>query len=313
MKKVLIITGPTAVGKTKYAISLAKAFNGEIISADSMQVYKGMDIGSAKPDKDELSEARHHLISIVEPFDDFTVAKYQRLAKGCIDAIISRGKLPIIAGGTGLYINSIIYDMDFSETKGNEDLREELENIVLKDGKDALHERLKAVDPSAADRIHPNNIKKVIRAIEVAETRGKGIASFRESFIKNKKYDFIMIGLSQDRKLLYEKINARVDQMMEIGLLSEVKALMEKGLTIDYNSMRGIGYKELIEFLGGSTSLDNAVNLIKQNSRNYAKRQMTWFKRYDDMSWYDVGNGRDFYHLAEEISGYVSTRLSGEL
>ncbi|NLT47946.1 MAG: tRNA (adenosine(37)-N6)-dimethylallyltransferase MiaA [Clostridiales bacterium] len=307
--KIVVIIGPTAVGKTKYAIHVAQKLDGEILSADSMQVYRHMNIGSAKPTEEELAMVRHHLIGEVDPQDEWTAAEYQKEAKRRIDQMFLRGKLPIICGGTGLYVNSLIYDMDFSTAKEDESLRNELQLLADSIGGQALHERLKKVDPTAAERIHPNNIKKMIRAIEVAETAGKGIPAFDGVFEKEGDYDCIMIGLNMNRQVLYNRIEQRVDAMIEAGLVDEVRMLLGQGLTEDDNSMKGIGYKELIGFLKSEYSLEEAVKRIKQNSRNYAKRQMTWFRRYKDIKWFDLTDVVNFEKSAEDITAYIREKL----
>lgn len=307
--KIVVIIGPTAVGKTKYAIHVAQKLDGEILSADSMQVYRHMNIGSAKPTEEELAMVRHHLIGEVDPQDEWTAAEYQKEAKRRIDQMFLRGKLPIICGGTGLYVNSLIYDMDFSTAKEDESLRNELQLLADSIGGQALHERLKKVDPTAAERIHPNNIKKMIRAIEVAETAGKGIPAFDGVFEKEGDYDCIMIGLNMNRQVLYNRIEQRVDAMIEAGLVDEVRMLLGQGLTEDDNSMKGIGYKELIGFLKSEYSLEEAVKRIKQNSRNYAKRQMTWFRRYKNIKWFDLTDVVNFEKSAEDITAYIREKL----
>lgn len=307
--KIVVIIGPTAVGKTKYAIHVAQKLDGEILSADSMQVYRHMNIGSAKPTEEEMAMVRHHLIGEVDPQDEWTAAEYQKEAKRRIDQMFLRGKLPIICGGTGLYVNSLIYDMDFSTAKEDESLRKELQLLADSIGGQALHERLKKVDPTAAERIHPNNIKKMIRAIEVAETAGKGIPAFDGVFEKEGDYDCIMIGLNMNRQVLYNRIEQRVDAMIEAGLVDEVRMLLGQGLTEDDNSMKGIGYKELIGFLKSEYSLEEAVKRIKQNSRNYAKRQMTWFRRYKDIKWFDLTDVVNFEKSAEDITAYIREKL----
>ena len=307
--KIVVIIGPTAVGKTKYAIHVAQKLDGEILSADSMQVYRHMNIGSAKPTEEELAMVRHHLIGEVDPQDEWTAAEYQKEAKRRIDQMFLRGKLPIICGGTGLYVNSLIYDMDFSTAKEDESLRKELQLLADSIGGQALHERLKKVDPTAAERIHPNNIKKMIRAIEVAETAGKGIPAFDGVFEKEGDYDCIMIGLNMNRQVLYNRIEQRVDAMIEAGLADEVRMLLGQGLTEDDNSMKGIGYKELIGFLKSEYSLEEAVKRIKQNSRNYAKRQMTWFRRYKYIKWFDLTDVVNFEKSAEDITAYIREKL----
>ena len=308
-KKIVVIIGPTAVGKTKYAIRIAQNLDGEILSADSMQVYEHMNIGSAKPTDEELAMVRHHLIGEVDPLQEWSAAEYQKKAKGRIDEMFSRGKLPVICGGTGLYVNSLIYDMDFSTAKGDESLRKELQLLADTMGGQALHDRLTKADPTAAERIHPNNIKKMIRAIEVAETAGKGIPEFDGVFQKSGDYDSIMIGLNIDRQILYNRIEQRVDAMIEAGLVDEVRMLLALGLTEDDNSMKGIGYKELIGFLQNEYSLEEAVKKIKQNSRNYAKRQMTWFRRYDNIKWFDLTDVVDFEQSAQKVTEYIQSKL----
>ena len=308
-KKIVVIIGPTAVGKTKYAIRIAQNLDGEILSADSMQVYEHMNIGSAKPTDEELATVRHHLIGEVDPLQEWSAAEYQKKAKIWIDEMFSRGKLPIICGGTGLYVNSLIYDMDFSTAKGDESLRKELQLLADTMGGQALHDRLTKVDPTAAERIHPNNIKKMIRAIEVVETAGKGIPAFDGVFQKSGDYDSIMIGLNIDRQILYNRIEQRVDAMIEAGLVDEVRMLLALGLTEDDNSMKGIGYKELIGFLQNEYSLEEAVKKIKQNSRNYAKRQMTWFRRYDNIKWFDLTDTVNFEQSVQEVTEYIQSKL----
>ena len=283
-KKIVALCGPTAVGKTEYAIGLVREFNGEIVSCDSMQLYKYMDIGSAKPSADELKAARHHLVDEIDPRERFSAAEYEKRATAAINDILDRGRLPIIAGGTGLYLNSLIYEMDFSAPPEDDSLRASLYAIAEKEGPDALFERLKSVDPAAADRMHPNNIKRVVRAIESAEA-GIRIADFSEVNKKRTRWDVILICLVRDREELYDRINRRVDILMEKGLVEEVRGLQDMGLDASDISMKGIGYKEIIGYLNGEYDLDEAVRLVKRNTRHYAKRQLTWFRRYDDMTY----------------------------
>jgi len=294
-RTVIFITGPTAVGKTKYAIEVAKEFNGEIISADSMQIYKFMDIGSAKPTKEELSQANHYLVDEVDPRDEFSVAEYQTLAKKYIEQALQNGMTPVVSGGTGLYLNSLIYEMDFSVMPKQAEFRRKLEQEAEQYGVEHVHDRLKKLDKAASERIHPNNLKKVIRAIEVFETTGERIREFEESFIPTRDYDCILIGLTRDREELYQRIDLRVDQLMEAGLLEEIKSLLEKGLSENNISMKGIGYKEIIAYLHGEYDLDEAIRLVKRNTRHYAKRQMTWLKRYPTMIWFNLSE-----HKTEE-------------
>ena len=287
-KRILVIAGPTAVGKTEYAISAAKAFDGEIVSCDSMQLYRYMDIGSAKPTRREREEAVHHLIDFLDPRESFSVARYQSLARAAIDEILARGRLPIISGGTGLYLNSILYDMDFAGAEGDEKLREELNEKARTEGPQALHDMLRQLDPEAADRIHPNNIKKVIRAIERLRAGEGKVRPFDRAESVNKAYDPLMVCLTRDREELYDRINRRVDLLIEQGLVEEVRSLTAMGLTAEDISMKGIGYKEIIEYLDGETTLEEAVFKIKKNTRHYAKRQLTWFRRYATINMFDL-------------------------
>ena len=282
-KRILVIAGPTAVGKTEYAIEAAKAFNGEIVSCDSMQLYKYMDIGSAKPTPEEREQAVHHLIDFLDPREDFSVARYQKLARDAINDIMSRGRLPIISGGTGLYLNSILYEMDFSFVSGDNALRDQLNELAESEGQDALHGILRELDPAAAERIHPNNTKKIIRAIERLKAGEGELRPFNDGISENKDYNPLMVCLTRDRDELYRRINERVDILIERGLVDEVRSLTGMGLTSDDISMKGIGYKEIIDYLNGETSLEEAVERIKKNTRHYAKRQLTWFRRYDTM------------------------------
>lgn len=304
-KKIIIIVGPTAVGKTKYAIEVAKKFDGEIISADSMQLYKYMDIGSAKPTVAEMNEAKHYLVDEIDPRDEFSVAIYQKLAKGYISQVMNAGKLPIISGGTGLYVNSLIYDMDFSVMPKQSNYRQELEKEAETFGHEFIHNKLKQLDPYAAERIHPNNIKKVIRALEVVQTSGTAIKEFEQSFIKTNDYDYLLIGLNRDREELYQRIDLRVDLLIEAGLVDEIKRLRNLGLTESNISMKGIGYKEIIGYLNGEYSLDHAIYLVKRNTRHYAKRQLTWFRRYPDIKWFHLSDYESELQSLLDIFQYI--------
>lgn len=287
-KNVLIIAGPTAVGKTELSLTLAEDLNGEIISADSVQIYKDMNIGSATPSDEELSRVKHHLINIVEPFEDYNVAKFSHDARQIIKDIQNRGKLPIVVGGTGLYINSLMYQMDFSEQVKDEELRSDLRKTVDKKGKEHLHEKLRKLDPKAADKIHMNNIKRVIRALEINILTGDNMGNFKKDPVKTTEFNPILICLKRNRKLLYVRINKRVDQMLEEGLIDEVKKMKEMGLTTDNTSMKAIGYKEVMGYLNGKYDYEMMVKILKKNTRNFAKRQLTWFRRYDDATWIDL-------------------------
>lgn len=304
---IIALAGPTAVGKTKFAIMLAEAFDGEIVSCDSMQLYKYMDIGSAKPTADELKMARHHLVDIIDPRDEFSVARYQNLAKAAIKDIFGRGKLPIISGGTGLYLNSLLYDMDFSAVSEDSSYRNGLEKIVEKEGREALHKMLRDKDPDAAAAIHPNNTKKIIRALERLEQGEGRIRQFSDISREASDYNVMLIGLNRDRAELYDRINRRVEVLMDEGLLEEVKTLRNMGLTQENISMKGIGYKELMDYLDGICTLEMAVDTIQKNTRHYAKKQLTWFRRYDKMNWYNISDFDDDETAFEEIRKWLLT------
>ena len=279
-EKVLVIAGPTAVGKTDLSIKLAKELNGEIISTDSMQIYKYMDIGSAKITKEEMCGVPHHMIDVVDPSTPFSVADYKEMAQKCIDDIISRGKLPILTGGTGLYINALTCNMNFTEAENDLKYRRELEELAEKHGNEYIHNMLKDIDPISYKEIHYNNRKRVIRALEVYKLTKKPFSSFNagEEFY-NGPYDVTYYVLNMDREKLYNRINLRVDMMMDKGLLEECIKLKEMGYNSSVQSMQGIGYKEIFYYLENKISLNEAVEMIKQGSRNYAKRQLTWFRR----------------------------------
>ena len=277
---VLVIAGPTASGKTALAVELAKKYNGEVVSADSMQIYKRMDIGTAKPDKAEMAGVVHHMIDIAEPEDSFSVADYVDMAHKVIADIVSRKKLPIVAGGTGLYINSLIDDADFSKAPSNDAIKDELYELFEKEGAEPLLEMLKEVDPVSYERIHPNNIKRVIRAIEFYRTNNRPLSEQSdENQKKDSRYNPLMLMINPKREVLYERIEKRVDIMLERGLIDEVKRLSAEGLTKKNQSMQGIGYKEVLEYLNGFMTMSEMIRILKRNSRRYAKRQFTWFKR----------------------------------
>jgi len=286
-RKIIVIAGPTACGKTEYAIRVAENTGGEIVSCDSMQIYKFMSIGSAKPTAEELARAKHWLVDEIDPREDFSVARYRDMAKDAINDILSRGKTPIIAGGTGLYLNSLLYDMDFSEADRDMELRQTLMDEADLFGPEYVYKKLEAIDPVKASKIHPNNLKKVIRALEGA-SNGKGIAEFSELTARTGDYDVLLIGLTRDREELYDRINRRVDIMVEQGLFGEVEELLEMGLQEEDISMKGIGYKEVIAYYDGQMTEDEAIDKIKQNTRHLAKRQLTWFRRYEDMHWINI-------------------------
>ncbi|MBQ6900527.1 MAG: tRNA (adenosine(37)-N6)-dimethylallyltransferase MiaA [Firmicutes bacterium] len=307
MRQIIVVAGPTAVGKTKYAIEIAKAFDGEVVSCDSMQLYKYMDIGSAKPTAEEQAQVKHWLVDEIDPKDSFSVARYQEMAKACIEDIFSRGKTPVIGGGTGLYLNSLLFEMDFSNAPQDDELRQTLENEAELFGPEYLHNKLKEADPVAAERIHPNNIKKVIRALEGAIS-GNTITDFKNCQEKCKDYDTILIGLTRNRAELYDRINLRVDIMVEQGLFEEVEGLLQMGLEEADISMKGIGYKEIIGYFDGLYTKEEAIDLIKKNSRHLAKRQLTWFRRYDDMTWFDINDYENDEAAIEDIIKWVQAQ-----
>ena len=307
-KKILVIGGPTAVGKTELSIDLAKRLNGEIISADSMQIYKYMDIGSAKVSKGEMNGVVHHLIDVVDPSINFSVADYKEQGEKAIKEIISRGKLPIIVGGTGLYINSLTCNMNFTEAEKDEEYRKELDKLANEHGNNYIHEMLKEIDPISYNEIHANNRKRDIRALEVYKLTGNPFSSYNagEDFYKS-EYDVHYYVLTMDREKLYERINLRVDIMMEKGLLEECIKLKEMGYTSSMQSMQGIGYKEILYYLEGNVKLQEAINMIKQGSRNYAKRQLTWFRRDKRVTFLDKDK-LSYVEILEKVIGDIGNK-----
>lgn len=289
LKKVIVLGGPTATGKTDLAIELALLVNGEVVSADSAQVYRYMDIGTAKPTLEERRGVPHHMIDIVNPDEEFSVAQFKTLAEESIRDILSRKKVPIVAGGTGLYINSLVYNIQFSDTISDWEFRERMNALAVKYGPGYLHDRLKEVDPVSAQRIHPNNIKRVIRALEVFETTGKPISEHQaESRTKPLEFDYLLFGLTMDRQKLYERIEKRTDIMMEKGLVDEVAGILKMGYSRDLVSLQAIGYKEIVAAVFGECSMEEAVENIKLGTRHLAKRQITWFNSMEGLKWLDT-------------------------
>lgn len=307
-QKLLVIIGPTAVGKTKLSIEMAKRFEGEIISGDSMQIYRGMDIGTAKIKPEEMEGIPHHLIDIREPDESFSVAEFQQLVRAKISEIAEKGKLPIIVGGTGLYIQSVIYDYQFSDAAADEKFRLQLEERAKNEGVEVLHQELTQIDSESAGQIHPNNVRRVIRALEIYHCTGKKVSDVQSEQQPDLLYETALIGLSMDREILYKRINMRVDLMMEEGLLTEVKQLHDQELR-DCQSIQAIGYKEIYDYLDGIISLEQAVENLKQNSRRYAKRQLTWFRNKMSVQWFDVTEVQNFPKKLTEISHYVEGKL----
>ena len=306
-KPLIILTGPTAVGKTKASINLAKALGGEIISADSMQVYRHMDIGSAKITKEEMQGVKHYLIDVLEPDEEFHVVKIQQLAKAAMEEIYAKGKIPIVVGGTGFYIQALLYDIDFTENNEDTSYRRELEEISRTKGAEYLHEMLKAVDEKSAQSIHANNVKRVIRALEFFRQTGQKISEHNEKEReKESPYQFCYFVLNDVRGHLYKRIELRIDEMIKEGLVSEVEALKEKGYTREMTSMQGLGYKEILDYLNGVTSLEEAVYILKRDTRHFAKRQITWFKREKDVIWV---NKDEFDYDEEKILAFLLEKI----
>ena len=303
MKQPLVIlSGPTACGKTSLSIELAKRINGEIISADSMQVYRGFDIGTAKVTEAEKDGIPHYLIDEMDPDEEFNIFEFQTRANHYIADITSRGKIPMIVGGTGFYIQSVLYDIDFSDESDDKTYRHELEKLAQEKGNDHLYQMLLTCDPDAAKEIHPNNSKRVIRALEFFHETGQQISEHnRIQHQKESPYNFAYFVLNRPRSILYERINARVDQMIQLGLVEEVSGLLQQGYGEDLLSMQGLGYKEMVPYVKGETSLDEATDLLKKNTRHFAKRQITWFKREKDVLWIDL----ETYASVDEAVEYM--------
>lgn len=301
-KPLIILTGPTAVGKSSLSISLAIRINAEIISADSMQVYKGMDIGTAKIKPEEMGEVAHYLIDELEPDEEFNVVKFKQMARLYMEQIYAKDKIPVLVGGTAFYIQAILYDIDFDESENDSTYREYLTELARQMGNEYLHNLLLELDPESAEAIHPNNLKRVIRALEYHKQTGKKISEHnKEQKAKESPYNYCYFVLNRDRAALYDSINKRVDQMMEEGLLNEVKSLKEAGYSRELVSMQGLGYKELLAYLDGECSLEEAIEILKRDTRHFAKRQLTWFKHERDVVWVN----KDDFSSEEEILEYM--------
>lgn len=309
-RKLIVLTGPTAVGKTKLSIALAKAVGGEIISADSMQVYKHMNIGSAKITPEEMEGIPHFLVDELEPQEEFNVLFFQKRAKAAMEEIYGRGRIPILVGGTGFYIQAVLYDIDFTPVHPETGLREKLERLALEKGSEYLHQRLREADPASAEEIHAKNVKRVIRALEYYQLTGEPISEHnRKQRQKKSPYEFFYFVLNDDRQRLYERIELRVDQMLKDGLVEEVHGLKEMGCDRSLVSMQGLGYKEILAFLEGDISLEEAVYLIKRDTRHFAKRQLTWFKREKAVTWI---NKPDFGYDDRAILDYMIAQIRKE-
>jgi tRNA dimethylallyltransferase len=302
-EKVVVIVGPTSVGKTKLAVELAKNLNAEIISGDSMQIYRGMDIGTAKVSVEEMEGIVHHLIDIRDPQENFSVAEFQSLVKPLITTINEKEKLPFIVGGTGLYVNSVIYDYQFPDAPTDLCYRQSLETFVSQYGVIELHKKLKVIDPISYETIHPNNYRRVIRALEVYHVTEKSIHDFQSVQPKETSYDVVLIGLTMERTLLYERINRRVDNMIAAGLIEEARTLYDRGIR-DCQSVQAIAYKEIYDYLEGRLTKEAAIELLKRNSRRYAKRQLTWFRNKLDLTWFELTELNSSKKI-QEIQNYL--------
>ena len=306
-KPLIILTGPTAVGKTALSVKLAKVINGSIISADSMQVYRGMDIGSAKVTKEEMGGIKHYLIDVLEPDEEFHVVRFQQMAKEAMAEIYQEGKIPILTGGTGFYIQSVLYDIDFTSQQEDIAYRERLEQLAKEQGNEALHAMLQEVDPVSAEKIHANNVKRVIRALEFYEKTGMPISEHNEKeAAKESPYTFCYFVLNDDRQRLYDRIELRIDQMLEQGLVDEVRKLKEKGCHKEMVSMQGLGYKEILAWLDGEISYEEAVYILKRDTRHFAKRQLTWFRREKDVIWVDKDK---FNYDDDRILSFMTAKI----
>ena len=311
MKPLIILTGQTAVGKTELSISLAKAIGGEVISADSMQVYKYMNIGTAKIRQEEMDGVPHHLIDILEPDVAFNVAMFKELAKKAADEIYERGHIPIVVGGTGFYIQALLYDIDFSEEDSDQHIRSELEQLAAQKGSEYLHDLLREVDPESADQIHHHNVKRVIRALEYYRMHGEKISIHNErERQKQSPYQFLYFVLTHDRQVLYERIERRIDKMIQEGLVEEVDNLLKMGYNRNLVSMQGLGYKEIVPYLMGECTLDEAVYVLKRDTRHFAKRQLTWFRRERDVRWLDKTQFASEKEILDEIQNTIKTEWS---
>lgn len=303
--KIIVLVGPTAVGKTYTSVELAKKLNSEIISADSMQIYKCMDIGTAKVTEDEKQGINHHMIDIIYPNENYSVSEFKNDAEILIDKLLMENKIPIIVGGSGLYVNSLIYDLDFGKVKSNLKIRDYYKSMYNEYGEDYLYKKLIEVDKESADKIHKNNVKRVIRALEVHDITGKKFSEMNTDIRKSSnKYEPILIGLGMDRKILYERINERVDKMVKEGLIEEVKGLLNKGYDKNLISMQGIGYKEIIDYLDGNIELKESISILKRNTRRFAKRQFTWFLKDKNVKWFNI-SANEIDKSVKDIYAYI--------
>jgi tRNA dimethylallyltransferase len=306
--ELIVLVGPTAVGKTKLSLEIAKKYFCEIISGDSMQVYRGMDIGTAKASTEEQSIVPHHMIDIVNPDHPFSAGEFQERCRSQIQDIHNRGRLPMVVGGTGLYIESVCYNFGFSEGGADEAYRERMRQIAEEQGQEALHLQLCEIDPITAGRLHPNDLRRVIRALEIYHLTGQPLSVHLEGQKKEPAYRLCLIGLTMDRAMLYKRIEERIDSMIAQGLVEEVRGLLEAGYSRDLVSMQGLGYKEIAAFCEGETDLDTAVETLKRSTRRFAKRQLSWFRHMNDIEWVDVTDTNFSAHW-EEINGIIARKL----
>lgn len=304
--KIIAVAGPTASGKTALAIEICKKFGGEVVSCDSMQIYRHMDIGTAKPTKEEMCGIPHHMIDIAEPDERWSVADFVKAARACIADILSRGKLPVLAGGTGLYMDSIINNTEFVTLPSDEKFKAEMKEYAGKNGNESLHILLREKDPEAAEKIHPNNVRRVIRALEVCHTTGKTFTQVNAESHREPIYDALIFGLNAERSVLYDRINKRVDRMVADGLENEVRTLLNMGIDRNSTAMQAIGYKELLEYFDGKATFDEAIEKIKQESRRYAKRQLTWFGRNTEIIWLMLQDCYSLNKIQEQCFTFIN-------
>lgn len=309
-ERLLVLLGPTAVGKTELSIQLAKRLNAEIISGDSMQVYRGMDIGTAKISKEEMQGVPHHMMDIVDPRDSFSVSKFQQLTKTAIRDISARHRLPILVGGTGLYIESLCYEYSFAGTNSDSQFRDEMESVANLHGNQLLHQKLSVIDPEAAANIHPNDRRRVIRALEIHHLSGQTMSERNRLDQRVPLYQHCFIGCTRPREELYERVNRRVDHMIGAGLVIEVEHLLERGCRAQDVAMQGLGYKEIIQYLHGNISLEESIQLIKKRSRNYAKRQWSWFRHMSDIHWLDLSVHTNLDEQIDLINGIITKKFT---
>ncbi|WP_433946561.1 tRNA (adenosine(37)-N6)-dimethylallyltransferase MiaA [Paenibacillus sp. SN-8-1] len=311
--KLLVLVGPTAIGKTRMSIELAKMFNCEIISGDSMQVYRGMDVGTAKITPSEMGGVPHHLIDVLSPDEPFSVALFQEYCNKLIPEITSRGHLPFIVGGTGLYVESVCYEFKFTDAGADEEFREEQLRYAQEHGAEALHARLALIDPGSAERLHPNDQRRIVRALEIYHLTGQTLSSQLALQKKRSPYDLCIIGLTMDRQLLYNRIEARIDEMMGQGLVQEVKSLLDKGYSTNLVAMQGLGYKEIAEHLVGGVPLEEAVFKLKRDTRRYAKRQLSWFRHMHDIHWVDMTCPENYTENLAKVRAIIAGKFHEDL